>query len=272
MSDRKRERRRLLAARKRANILTTAYNHHYEGSLADSSINNSDHNKYCSNSDDMQTDLNNENQCRRVPNATHFEFSTNLDVSNCFEKMQVNFSLLNLKKRECSICLKTTFATDASMIYLSSGVAESMSKFLVSHSRNLYRIDAMPKIYSSEFDDELLVHSIHNDERGEYIYMCAECHRDVVRNEALPKYSIPNYVFPEVVPVELQDLSVAETLMISKSFPRCIIYVLAHDSRMAHRYLKGIQHYYQLMYRTLHVIRTQSWGCYKRVTKNKGFN
>ncbi|KAI8892636.1 hypothetical protein BC833DRAFT_509952, partial [Globomyces pollinis-pini] len=67
---------------------------------------------------------------------------------------------------------------------------------------------------------------------------CNDCIIDVI-NKRIPLFSIPNYCFPESVPDCLKDFTLAETLMISKVYPRTVIYQHRLSTKGGHSFLKG---------------------------------
>ncbi|KAJ2992402.1 hypothetical protein HDV02_003082 [Globomyces sp. JEL0801] len=83
-----------------------------------------------------------------------------------------------------------------------------------------------------------MLYEIFNDRRGEYCTVCDECLEDISNGE-MPLFSIPNFCFPEPQPELFQDISVAETLLISKVYPRTVIYQNRMHQKNSHSYMKG---------------------------------
>ncbi|KAI8892831.1 hypothetical protein BC833DRAFT_638023 [Globomyces pollinis-pini] len=83
-----------------------------------------------------------------------------------------------------------------------------------------------------------LLYNITRNDDGEHCKVCDDCVKDI-NEERLPLYSIPNYCFPEHQPDILKDLSIAESLFISKIYPRSIIYQHQMHSKGGHSYIKG---------------------------------
>ncbi|KAI8892307.1 hypothetical protein BC833DRAFT_511850, partial [Globomyces pollinis-pini] len=68
--------------------------------------------------------------------------------------------------------------------------------------------------------------------------ICDECCEAIYQDE-IPTFSIPNYCFPESSSQYFEDLSIAETLMISKVYPRTVIYQHRAFQKGGHSYMKG---------------------------------
>ena len=84
------------------------------------------------------------------------------------------------------------------------------------------------------------VHRILLDKEKPYLLVCNECSSDL-SNETIPLFSIPNFMFAEPVPQELSDLSLAESVLLARVYPRSIIVQCSDGGgkRTSHSYVKG---------------------------------
>lgn len=188
----------------------------------------------------------------------------------CFSDMYTSMSMSNNLQDCCYVCYLNTNQNNLKRMNLSidnqdefHNLSAEIHKFKVYSSQ-------FPKIRSNIHQRDYHIHSLNRDEISEFILVCQNCARHLKKGSSLPKFSIPNYFFPEPVPSVLQSLSLAELLMVSRVFPRCIIYTLSENPSKCHRFLKGNYSIPLLTSRSLCIIRAQHWRFDIDIAQNQG--
>lgn len=159
--------------------------------------------------------------------------------AECFRKMYEGLSLSKNTRKPCFVCLRLHNMMKLQELYLTSDDVDQLHNLKSStHVLKQYS-EHFPRIFSKMHQCFYHIHDIISINDKEHILTCENCSKHLRRGTTIPKYSIPNYFFPEPVPKSLSSLTVAELLMVSRVFPRCILYTLTGDPSKNHKYLKG---------------------------------
>ncbi|KAJ2987313.1 hypothetical protein HDV02_006251, partial [Globomyces sp. JEL0801] len=97
---------------------------------------------------------------------------------------------------------------------------------------------ANPPTVTSRDGFTYLLYELCSEQNEEYCNVCEECSESILKSD-IPLFSIPNACFPEPKPECMDDLSIVETLMISKIYPRSVIYQHRMHAKGVHSYMKG---------------------------------
>ena len=108
------------------------------------------------------------------------------------------------------------------------------------YSANALYIGTRPVFFSRILCKLFNLYSIRTHAIGEeYILICSTCERHTKREEISP-FSILNNVYPEPVPLLMKTWTLAETLAMSKVYPRSIVYKAKEvANNNSHSYLTG---------------------------------
>lgn len=185
-----------------------------------------------------QTKMSTLRKTKSVLNEAQLDMQTQYQQT-CYQKLKDEMAITNFVPNYCHVCNKPCHPSTMKQLYLKK---ENMSEFYnlsADVHRNKFRSNEFPVQFSKVHQQSYHVHEICTLDEHEYIMACTSCSRHLPRGTSLPRFSIPNYFFPETVPQCIERLSIAELLMVSKVFPRCIIYTLSTTSQSNHRFLKG---------------------------------
>lgn len=131
-----------------------------------------------------------------------------------------------IENERCSICSRASNANDLDKI----DICDEAINSLISDSESA----DLPAKFSRVRSLYIHVHEIHSGNTREWVLGCIEC-VTMLRAGSFPVYSIQNYMFPEMIPEELQDITVAESIAIAKVFRRSIVW----QSGRGHSVLKN---------------------------------
>lgn len=146
----------------------------------------------------------------------------------------------NNMQEACCVCSENSNSNDLTKKYLLHHNEDHFHNFSAGIHTNKPYSHCFPRIYSQTHHKHYHFHCLSNDGQSEFIVVCQYCSRHMKKGTPIPKFSIPNNCISESVPACLETLTVAELLMVSRVFPRCIIYTLSENPTQAHRFLKGM--------------------------------
>lgn len=161
-------------------------------------------------------------------------------LQDCFGSMQKSMFISNNLQNFCHVCYKDMKQSELKKLCFDHDNEDDFHNLSVKlHTHKEYS-GHFPRVHSRTHQKDYHFHYLSKLDDSEFILVCQYCSRHLKRGTSLPKFSIPNYFFPEPVPTSMQSLTVAELLMVSRVFPRCIIYTLSENPSSCHRFLKGI--------------------------------
>lgn len=177
----------------------------------------------------------------QAPQRTWLPHAPTLEsFKDCFNNIYSSMFLSNNIKEACCVCYENTNVMDLKKMYLVHHNQDDFHNLSAAIYANKPHSHLFPRIHSHIHQKDYHFHYLSKDEESEFIHVCQYCSRHLERGTSIPKFSIPNYCFPESVPTCLDSLTVAELLMVSRVFPRCIIYTLSENPTKCHRFLKGM--------------------------------
>lgn len=157
-----------------------------------------------------------------------------------FMSMQKSMYMSSNHKEVCYVCSENQNMVDLKKMNLVHHNQDDFHNLSTDIYINKPHSSVFPRVYSQVHQKDYHFHYLSKDGMSEFILVCQYCSRHLNRGTSIPKFSIPNYCFPESVPTCLESLTVAELLMVSRVFPRCIIYTLSESPTQYHRFLKGM--------------------------------
>jgi hypothetical protein len=160
-------------------------------------------------------------------------------LKDCFLDLKNEMALPRFNRSICYVCLELCFQSDLKRLELTSDNISEFHNLASTAHKQKSGSKHFPTRRSTVHNRNYHIHELLRIGDKEYLECCTYCSRHLARNTTLPKFSIPNYVFPEPVPECLKKLGIAELLMVSRIFPRCIIYTLSQNNKTNHRFLKG---------------------------------
>ncbi len=161
-------------------------------------------------------------------------------IKDCYLNLKSEMALSNFKRSICNVCMELFDPTNLKKLQLTACNTPNFYNLDAELHKQKFGSSNFPSRYSMTHQRHYHVHQLIQVNDHEYLECCDYCSRHLAKGTTLPQFSIPNYFFPEPVPDCLRKLSIAELLMISRVFPRCIIYTLSKDSHANHRFLKGM--------------------------------
>lgn len=174
----------------------------------------------------------------RVPDDKCAHFKTK-PVKDCFRELKNEMKFSKFVRSSCNVCLKLCTFDDLKKLELEVHNLHDFHNLSATIHQQKLGSNHFPSQYSTIHRQHYHIHGLTRRHGREFLECCEYCSRHLAKGKSIPKFSIPNYFFPEPVPECLQKLSVAELLMVSRVFPRCIIYTLSKNSQANHRFLKG---------------------------------
>ena len=149
--------------------------------------------------------------------------------------LQTELHPLNFVPSYCCVCDRNSLCGIDIRAWLMSHPKLKILAWDSSFEMNYHH--SMPCQISSD-GTKYFLHRILKDRRDPYVLVCNECQSDL-EDDQIPLFSIMNYMYAEPIPSELQQLTLAESVLLARVYPRSIVVQCKNSGKNVHSYAKG---------------------------------